>query len=136
MAPQTPLKMVWKSPQNTPFSRLKFQNFLGVEPRKSRFAPSTFNYDNLEKNGIFFQVIQFAYLRSDYASFIASSELVVKKLYLKGWTPDNDNTECSYGIYTIDQFYDAVGYAHKRYIYTSFNDILTVLVLFILQLQI
>ena len=60
-------------------------------------------------------MVQFARLRSEYASFITSSEVVVKKLYLKNWRPNNENGDCSHAIYTIDQFFDEVEYAHKRY---------------------
>ena len=56
----------------------------------------------------------FARWRSGYASFMDSSELVLKNLYLQNWTRANDNTECGYAIYTIDQFYAAVKHAHTR----------------------
>ncbi len=69
----------------------------------------------MKRNALLFQVVQFAEVRSEYASFITSSEVVVKKLYLKDWTPNNGNADCSYAIYTIDQFFDVVDYARTRY---------------------
>ena len=60
------------------------------------------------------QVVMFARWRSGYASFMDSSELVLKNLYFQNWTRANDNSECGYAIYTIDQFCAAVKHAHTR----------------------